>query len=71
MAWVNQHYEYNDLSALIAEKHVELELKWRGCNGMTESRIELYPSVEDEAKAFALILRKAAKRLEQISVDLP
>lgn len=71
MAWVNQHYEYNELSALIAENHVELKLKWWNGGGMSEARIALDPSQKDEAKAFALMLRKAAKRLERLSEDLP
>ena len=71
MAWVNQQYEYDGLSALIAEAYIELKLKWWNGEGVSEHRIALDPSEREEAKAFALMLRKAAKRLEQISEDLP
>lgn len=71
MAWVNQHYEYNDLSALIAENHVELTLTWWDGDMMSSAHIPLDPAHKETARAYALILRRAAKRLEQMSEDLP
>jgi hypothetical protein len=62
MAWVTQEFILqHHLKMKLAENQIEFD----------ECTIRLRPTTQDEAQKLAMMLRKAARRLEEIGKDLP
>ena len=66
MAWVTQEYNLDKIRVAIFANEVIIGGAVGG-----EGFIDFRPKTKEQARGYALMLRKAAKRLEQISEDLP
>ena len=63
MAWVTQTFTLDHLEVALKGDRVQFRL-W------DELKLDLYPQTSDSAHKWAMILRKAARRLEEIGKGL-
>ena len=62
MAWVTQQFKLEDLGVNLHSDHVTIK--------SGDSLIAISPATQDEAHGFALMLRRAARRMEEIGKEL-
>lgn len=75
MAWVKQDFVHHGFNVSLGDSTVQLAngVKWDVDSGSLSysAEIQLEPSCRDEAHCWALMLRRAARRLEEIGKAMP
>ena len=68
MAWVTQDFKHNFIGVFLDHKDVMI---YEEQIGGEENTISLSPKSSSDAHSWALMLRRAARRLEEIGKGLP
>ncbi len=66
MAWVRQRFEMDGVRVTLDEHDVEIKIQ----DGPIPVAIVLEPDTQQEAHGYAMLLRRAARRLEEIGRGL-
>ena len=62
MAWVNAKFNHKDLDVVLCERYINIE--------SDPGYITIMPRLKEDAHAWAMMLRKAARRLEEIGKEI-